>query len=445
MKKKFIFILLLLYSFSLFSQDTQNFFDESAEEKAERMTWWEEARFGMFIHWGLYAIPAGQWGIRKYRGTAEWLQYRHGIAPDIYQELAKEWNPQNYNPKRWVELAKNAGMKYIVLTSRHHEGFSLWPTAYSDFSVVNTPYGKDLIQPLADECKKAGIKLCFYYTVLDWHHPDYLPRHYYDRRPKQGADFDRFRQFMKNQLTELIENYDPAVLWFDGEWDYTWTHEYAVDLYNHIKSLNPSIIINNRIDVGRQGYAGFDKEGDFCGDFGTPEQEIPRGGLKGVYWETCMTMNGSWGYSTVDKAWKSTRELISQLVDSASKGGNYLLNVGPDADGVIQEESVVRLEGIAEWMKTNSQAIYGTKAYFSKLPSNARITEKDNNYYIALLKKKRSIVEFDIKEGEKIAAISTLGDWAELTYSETDSKVTVFLPKNLDYNSIPVIKVQVAK
>jgi alpha-L-fucosidase len=339
-------------------------FSESASQRDERMAWWREARFGMFIHWGVYAVPAGEWNGEPVKGIAEWIQSKGEIPVADYEPLKDLFNPVKYDADEWVRLAKNAGMKYIVITSKHHDGFCLWDAGNSDWDIAATPYKKDLLQPLAEACEKHGIRLCFYHSIMDWHHPDYG-----EKKPWRGnadnpsPDMDTYTAYMKAQLKELLTNYgDIGVLWFDGEWENAWTHERGVDLDDYLREIKPSIIINNRIDKGRKGMKGMNKEGDFRGDFGTPEQEIPHEGFPGVDWESCMTMNTSWGYKAADNKWKSTEKLIRNLVDIASKGGNYLLNVGPTAEGLIPAPSVERLKAIGEWMKVNGESIHGTTA-----------------------------------------------------------------------------------
>jgi len=347
---------------------------ETRAQHDQRMQWWREARFGMFIHWGLYAIPAGEWKGKKVGGTGEWIQFQAKIPPAEYEPLQKQFNPVKFDARRWARIAKGAGMKYVVITSKHHDGFCLFDSKLTEWDVMGTPFRRDILKELAAACRAEGLAMCWYHSILDWHHPDYLPRgkgrpRPWDTRPTQGADFDRYVAYLKGQLRELVGNYGPiGVLWFDGEWEDTWTHEHGRDLYQYVRSLQPDIIINNRVDKGRQGMAGMSKAGDFAGDFGTPEQEIPATGLPGVDWETCMTMNDTWGYRKDDHHWKSSEELIRKLVDIASKGGNFLLNVGPTAEGEIPGPSVERLEATGRWMKQNGQSIYATSASpFKKL------------------------------------------------------------------------------
>jgi alpha-L-fucosidase len=306
--------------------------DHADDSHDARIKWWREARFGMFIHWGLYAIPAGEW--QGETNHAEWIRTTARIPIEVYDEFVHQFNPVGFDADAWVRMAKDAGMKYIVITSKHHDGFCLFDSEYTDYDVMSTPFQRDILKELADACQKHGIKMCWYHSIMDWHHPDYLPRRAWEDRPTEGADLDRYIVHMKNQLRELVQNYgEIGVLWFDGEWEDTWNHQYGQDLYDYVRSLQSNIIINNRVDVGRAGMQGLTKEGAFAGDFGTPEQEIPPTGLPGVDWETCMTMNDHWGYNRHDDNWKSTEDLIRKLADIASKGGNFLLNVGPTARG----------------------------------------------------------------------------------------------------------------
>jgi alpha-L-fucosidase len=286
-----------------------------------------------------------------------------------YEPLAQQFNPVQFDAREWVRLAKTAGMKYIVITSKHHDGFGLWRSDLTDWCIRRTPFLRDPLQELADACRTEGVKLCFYHSIMDWHHPDYANRRKYHHLSDGNPDMDRYVAYMKGQLKELITRYGPlGILWFDGEWEPAWTHERGEDLYNYVRSLQPDIIVNNRVGKGRAGMAGMDK-GRGVGDYGTPEQEIPPTGFgPGVVWESCMTMNDTWGFRKDDHQWKSTEVLVRNLIDCASKGGNYLLNVGPTSAGLIPDASVERLREVGAWMKVNGEAIYGTTASpFKKL------------------------------------------------------------------------------
>ncbi|MCC7293831.1 MAG: alpha-L-fucosidase [Phycisphaerales bacterium] len=335
---------------------------ETPAEKDQRMAWWREARFGMFIHWGLYAVPAGEWGNR--RDHAEWIRTTAQIPLKQYDQFLAQFNPVKFDADAWVRMAKDAGMRYIVITSKHHDGFALFDSQVSDFDVMATPFKRDILKELSEACRKHGLKMCWYHSIMDWHHPDYLPRREWETdRPAAGADFKKFTEYLHAQVTELLTNYGPiGVLWFDGEWEATWSHEYGQPLYDLCRKLQPGVIVNNRVDKGRGGMAGLTEDAKYAGDFGTPEQEVPRTGIPGVDWESCMTMNDHWGYNKNDKNFKSSRELIRLLVDIASKGGNFLLNIGPTAEGEFPAESVERLAAMGRWMKINGDAIYGTTA-----------------------------------------------------------------------------------
>jgi alpha-L-fucosidase len=350
---------------------------ETAEQYAARMRWWKEARFGLFIHWGLYSIPAGEWNGETDYG--EWIRTSAHIPVGVYDSLLGEFNPVKFDAREWVRLAKDAGMRYITITTKHHDGFCLFDSKAGDFNVMATPFKRDIMKELSDACRGEGIAVCWYHSIMDWHHPDYLPRRDWEKdRSAQGADFDRYVAYLKRQLRELTTNYGKiGVLWFDGEWEGTWNRERGRDLYDYVRGLQPGIIINNRVGAGRSGMEGFSEGEPSAGDFGTPEQQVPATGLPGVYWETCMTMNDHWGYNRKDTNWKSSSELIRTLADIASKGGNFLLNVGPTAEGVFPPASVERLRDIGRWMKVNSEAIYGTDASpFAALPWG-RCTRKE--------------------------------------------------------------------
>jgi alpha-L-fucosidase len=358
----------------------------------QRMQWWRDARFGMFIHWGLYAVPAGEYKGQRSKDIGEWIMSWANIPRSEYETFAPRFNPVKFDAAKIVRIAKDAGMKYIVITSKHHDGFSMYDSAVSDYDIVDsTPYKKDPMRALADEAKKQGLKFCFYYSIMDWHHPSqYVKAPNKHETAGHGKTEMREGQkpvyvtYMKAQLKELVTKYDPAVLWFDGEWVDWWTEPDGKDLYQYVRSLKPDILINNRVGKGRKGMEGLNKDDQkYAGDFGTPEQQIPASGLPGVDWESCMTMNDTWGFKSYDDHWKSVETLVRNVIDTASKGGNYLLNVGPTAEGEIPQPSVERLAGIGKWMKVNGDAIYGTAAgpFKTQLPWG-RATAKPGKLYL---------------------------------------------------------------
>ncbi|MEP6756700.1 MAG: alpha-L-fucosidase [Chthonomonadales bacterium] len=363
---------------------------ETPAQFARRTQWWREARFGMFIHWGVYAVPAdATMKDGKSKGIAEWFYNNKQFQMADYQKFAPKFNPANFDAKKWVRTAKDAGMKYIVITSKHHDGFDMFGTKLnSDWNIVSaTPFKRDPLKELSIECQKQGIKLCFYHSIMDWHHADYTPRRAWETetRPATNANYDRYVDYMKGQLRELCTNYGAiGVLWFDGEWENTWSHDRGMDLYKYVRSLQPSILVNNRVDKGRSGMQGMNKGKEFVGDFGTPEQEIPpQGFADGRLWESCMTMNDTWGYARNDNNWKSAESLIHNLIDIASKGGNYLLNVGPTELGEFPPAINERLSEMGNWMKKHNAGIYGTmQGPFKSLAFDGRCTVKGNRLYL---------------------------------------------------------------
>jgi len=345
----------------------QDFLGESPEAFDARMEWWREARFGMFIHWGPYAVPAGEYDGETVRGVGEWIMNTAQIPIPEYEAFAASFDPVLFDAEEWVRIAKDAGMKYMIITSKHHDGFGIWDSEVSDYDIMDaSPFGRDILRELKDAADEAGIRLGFYHSIMDWHHPDAQGPHYptYNTGEKSNPDFPRYvEEYLRPQVTELVREYDPAVLWFDGEWIPEWTHEMGLDMNNYVRSLKPEILVNNRVDKGRQGMQGMTRTDQrYAGDFGTPEQEILEG-TSTLDWESCMTMNDSWGYKAADERWKSAETLIHNLVDIAAKGGNYLLNVGPTAEGLIPEPSVERLAEIGEWMRVNGEAVYGSRLW----------------------------------------------------------------------------------
>jgi alpha-L-fucosidase len=338
---------------------------ETPAQHDARMAWWRDAKFGMFIHWGVYSVPAGEWnGQNDY---AEWIMESAHIPVSRYEQFANEFDPVKFDAKAFVKTAKDAGMKYIVITSKHHDGFCMWPTKLTDWSICRTPWWqrthRDPLEELSEECRRQGIKFCLYHSIMDWHSSDWGQRRPWNDVATGEPDMDRYVAYLEGELKELIANYHPGVLWFDGEWESPWTPERGAAVYAYLRALDPKLIINNRIGKARAGMEGMDAGAGKVGDYSTPEQQIPpRGFGAGVDWETCMTMNDHWGYNKHDENWKSPETVIRNLCDIASKGGNYLLNVGPTSEGLIPAPSVERLAEVGQWMKINGAAIYGSSA-----------------------------------------------------------------------------------
>lgn len=337
----------------------------------ERMAWWRDARFGLFIHWGLYAVPAGTYNGEE-SGYGEWIMNRFKIPVAEYANYAKEFNPVKFDADQWAQLAKDAGMKYVVITAKHHDGFCMYKTGVDDFNIVDaTPFKRDPVRELAEACRKRGLKFGVYYSqAQDWHQPGggiHGNKPTWDKA--QEGDYDKYlAEVSIPQVRELLKEIDPAVLWFDTP--LPMRPERTQEFLEILKQY-PNLIYNNRLGNGVRG------------DTETPEQEIPATGFPGRDWETCMTMNWTWGYKANDNNYKSTKTLLRNLIDIASKGGNYLLNVGPTAEGVIPAPQVQRLMEIGTWLKTNGEAIYGTSAGpLKKAPAWGRVTAGHGKLYL---------------------------------------------------------------
>ena len=368
-----------LLAANVFAATTEPPVTETPQQHDARMAWWRAAKFGMFIHWGIYSVPAGEWNGKT--DYAEWFLEETHMPVSQYAQFAQQFDPEKFDAKAWVKTAKDAGMKYLVITSKHHDGFGMWPSDLTDWCIKSTPFQRDPLRELSDECRRQGITFCVYYSIMDWHSSDWGTRRAWNDVATGTPDMDRYVAYMKGQLKELITRYHPAVLWFDGEWESPWTHERGVDLWNYLRALDPKLIINNRIGKARAGMEGMDAGKERVGDYGTPEQQIPPTGFgPGVDWETCMTMNNHWGYNKHDDHWKSPETIVRNLCDIASKGGNYLLNVGPTSEGLIPPPSVERLAEVGQWMKVNGEAIYGSgPTPFGAEAGAFSATEKDKN------------------------------------------------------------------
>jgi alpha-L-fucosidase len=386
----------------------------------QRMAWWREARFGMFIHWGVYSVPAGVWKGQQSKHIGEWLMLDDKIPVAEYAALTQQFNPVKFNAREWVKLAKGAGMKYIVITSKHHDGFAMFHSHASSYNIYDaTPFKRDPLAELAAACKAEGIKLGFYYSqAQDWHHPGGAAARNGHWDPAQDGSMDDYLdRIAVPQVKELLTGYGQvAVLWWDTPKDMT--PERAKKFLPLLK-LQPAIVTNNRL-IGKT----------HTGDFSTPEQKIPDTGMPGQDWETCMTMNGTWGYKSFDDKWKSPETLIHNLVDIASKGGNYLLNVGPTSEGLIPGPSVERLKQIGQWMKVNGEAVYGTQASpFEKLPWG-RCTQKAGRLYLHVFDwpSDGKLLVPGLRNQPKSASLLATGK--KLTAASTPEGLVLSLPKD---------------
>jgi alpha-L-fucosidase len=383
---------------------------------------WKAMRFGMFIHWGPVTL----------RGTEIGWSRGPQVSIGDYDNLYREFNPVLFNAGEWVAAAKAAGMKYLVITSKHHDGFCLWDSKYTDYDILSTPFRRDVLKELSEECRRQGVMFCTYYSILDWHHPDYTTRYGGDPRPLETSDMNRYRTYLKNQVGELITTYHTNLLWFDGQWENSWTHENGMDLYAYARRLNNDLLINNRVDKGG-GTKGMTKSDQYAGDFGTPEQEI------GLFnnedpWESCITICQQWSWKPNDRL-KSLKECIQLLAKSAFGGGNLLLNISPMPDGRIEARQMDRLKGIGRWLERHGESIYGTSGGPLKPTTWLGSTCKGNSIYVHLLTAPANELRLPAIPGRKVTAVRLLGGPA-LQFSSNNNQVVVRLPapQTLDEN-----------
>ena len=343
--------------------------------------WFTQDRFGMFVHWGLYALPSRH----------EWVQSFEEIHPETYRKYFEHFNPQHYNPRAWAKAAREAGMKYVVLTAKHHEGFCLWDSKDTDYKVTNTPYGRDLIGPFLEAFRAEGLRTGFYYSLLDWHHPDFTIDIYHPLRNhpdvqqlNAGRKMHRYAEYMRSQVRELLTTYAPIdILWCDysypthtyhglpGKGRQDWESEQLLEL---VRSINPKIMLNNRLDL------------PIAADFYTPEQvQVDKWWTvdgEPVVWEACHTFSGSWGYHRDEDTWKSPEQLIQMLVNTVCLGGNLLMNVGPTSLGTLDKRAYQALAIYRDWMALHSEAIYGCTQSDFTAPQDCRLTQNGNKLYV---------------------------------------------------------------
>ena len=447
-------LVILMTGWRSYAQDTPSWAKETKEQKAKRMEWWTNDRFGMFIHWGIYALPARH----------EWVQLQERIPAADYRKYFEHFDPDLYNPKEWAAMAKKAGMKYVVVTTKHHDGFCLWDTKYTDYKVTNTPYKKDLIKPLVEAFRAEGIKIGFYYSLIDWHHPHFaydgshppVPTNPEERKAANAnRDMKKYQQYMRDQLTELLTQFgriDELFLDFsypgpNGKGHEDWDAE---NLLRLVRKLQPHILVDNRLDLDHT---------DWGWDFVTPEQFMPnewptvRG--ERVPWETCQTFSGSWGYYRDEYSWKSVHQLIVMLIETVSKGGNLLLNVGPTARGVFDDRAVERLDGIANWMKFHGRSIYGCTQAPDEFeqPQNCLLTynPKTKRVYIHVLEwpfKSLHLPNFKgkfkyaqlLNDGSEIKFRTQTQKGSHTTETSHENDVILSLPVGRPNVDVPVIE-----
>jgi len=451
--KKVLLIVLLMSLMCQITYSQKKIWNESEEEKSERLSWWTEARFGMFIHWGLYAQAARH----------EWVKKRERISDEDYQKYFELFNPDLFCPTEWAKKAKAAGMKYAVITTKHHEGFNMFKSEHTDYNIMNTPYGKDIIKEWVDAFRAEGLGIGFYYSLIDWHHPEYTIDRVHPQSVNTQEEYDElnkdrdmsiYREYLKNQVREILTNYGKVdILWLDysfpGKFGKDRDDWGSVELMKMVRTLQPEILVNDRADL-KDYWGGW--------DFTTPEQfkvqKWPEENGVRIPWETCQTFSGSWGYYRDEHTWKDKKQLLVLLIESVSKGGNLLLNVGPTARGTFDHRADKALVEMGEWMKFNSRSIYGcTQAPEDfVVPDNTLLTynPKTNRLYIHLLD--YPMKNFLLRDfGDKVKYAQFLHDASEIKIGKpyghwiqqetSDNDINLLLPVNKPNVEIPVIEI----
>ena len=396
-------------------------FDRDAYER--RTAWFTRARFGLFLHWGLYAIPA--------RG--EWVRSVERIPNGAYDPLMAQFNPRHCDMRSWMAAAKGAGMQYAVLTAKHHDGFCLFDSAYTGFKSTNSPAGRDFVREFLDAAREAGLRAGLYFSLIDWRHPDFP--HYGDRNhpmrddpaySNEGRDFGRYLDYMHAQVRELCSNYGRLdLLWFDFSYDQLRGEAWlGTQLMEMVRSLQPDVVVNNRLEVSGEGFGSLAAcaPTPFHGDFVSPEQIVPPDGLRDaqgrpLVWESCVTMNNHWGYCAQDHFYKPAPMLIKKLVECVSKGGNLLLNVGPDAQGRFPDRALAILEEMGRWMDRNGESVYGCGPAGLDKPEFGRYTRRGDRLYVHILENTVGPLPLFGVDRDRIASIRRLADGSEVKLS----------------------------
>jgi len=386
-----------------------------------------DLKFGMFVHWGPVSLKGTEIG---------WSRGRE-VPVEEYDNLYKEFNPVNFSADEWIKTLKDAGMKYFVITTRHHDGFSLWPSDYSDYDIAATPYKKDILMELKEACDKYGILFGTYYSICDWKHPYYPLGSPGGKTKKETGDMDKFIPFIKGQTRELIEKYHTRILWFDGEWEDPWTHEMGLDFYNYLKGLDETVLINNRVDKGRKGMEGITISDEFAGDYATPEQRIGTFDLEHP-WESCITICKQWAWKPNDEM-KSFDECIQTLIKTVGGGGNLLFNVGPTPDGRIEARQVDRLKEMGNWLKKYGESIYGCKGGPFKPTEKMASTRKGNSIYLHLFNPQNKQITIPNPGSAKVKSCSVLKG-KKLVYAVNENNLQIEIPDELQNQSVVTIE-----
>lgn len=405
-------------------------------------TWFKHDRFGMFIHWGLYALPARH----------EWVKNQERIPDEVYQKYFDHFDPDLYDPKAWARAAREAGIKYMVITTKHHEGFCLWDSRHTDYKATRTPCGRDLLRPMVDAFRAEGLRVGLYHSIIDWHHPEFPVDRFHPMRDNEafkqangGRDIRKYAEYLRNQVTELLTQYGPIDLVFfdfsypghNGKSRDDWQSQALLEL---VRRLQPNILVNDRLDL-------MDVDGGW--DYRTPEQIVVREGVKldgrPVLWETCQTFSGSWGYHRDEATWKSVDQLVQMLVDTVGKDGNLLLNVGPTARGEFDQRALDRLAGLGKWMRSNGRAIYGCgpAPAGTRAPQDCRLTynPQTNRLYVHVFAWPMRTVLLDGLIG-RVAYAQLLHDASEVRYVEAPERLLHWdaNAKDTTVLELPVVK-----
>jgi len=395
------------------------------ERYQRRIAWFQDARFGMFLHFGLYSIPA--------RG--EWVRSDENITIEDYQPYFDAFDPVRFDARAWAKSAKDAGMKYVVLTAKHHDGFCLFDSQYTDYKITNTPFGRDLVREYVDALREQGLRVGLYYSLLDWHHPDYP--HYGDRyhplrndpsASNEGRKWENYVEYFHSQVRELCTNYGKIdLLWFDFSYNEMRGEKWgAAELMQMVRSLQPDILIDNRLEVSGEGFGSL-AEGhptSYHGDFITPEKMIPPEGLRGkdgspLCWESCVTTNNSWGFCRDDPYFKPAGLLVKKLVECVSKGGNMILNVGPTAAGEFPAQTAETLRQLGLWMRQNGESIYGCGSAGLPKPDCGRFTRRGNALYLHVYENSIGPLPLPDIRKEQIQRVSFLASGCEIAISSS--------------------------
>ena len=438
MKKLNYLLFLVLLSFSGIAQNGYT----PSKKNLDNREWFQNAKFGLFIHWGVYSVMAGGGD----QGIAEWIMNQKQIPISQYEKLPAFFNPTNFDPAAWVSMVKKAGIKYITITSKHHDGFAMYDSKVSDYNIVDkTPYGKDVLKALKNECDKQGIKLFFYYSQLDWHHPDYFPRgrtgRDYTGRPQSG-DWNKYIDYMNTQLTELLTNYgEVGGIWFDGMWD-QWDANWRLDeTYALIHQLQPGAMVgsnHHKTPIAGEDFQMFER--DLPGENTMGFNQT--GTISDLPLEMCETMNGSWGFNLQDQDYKTSKQLIQTMIKSAGFGANFLLNTGPMPNGKIQPENIDTLMVMGKWLNKYGESIYGTRKGPIKPLIWGATTQKGNTIYVHVLQLAEENLLMPNLE-QKIKSATFFDDGSKVKFKTTDFGTLLQIPYGKRQKIDTIIKLEI--